>query len=399
VIAFDKNSLEKLLLFKLGKDLCVIVNCSQGFGDLVLQLLKLAVKEGWIKDLLSAIAAARANIEELIKLIREHFPDALVPIPAGSLTAKVRVGLETVAGHSNDPGVREILSQYRSALESAREGATALNQYKILHDTLHTLQQQLSGKFEDAADQARKGELTADVDMFVYHLREAAEKAREAAQCLKTQNLENAWATTLDQIASLVKEGQAGKPGPFDKSSILFRRVLSEAPRISAKMTDVVANLRLDGLREALKKIREQFKNDPAEQELTTAIEGLTTMQPRLAGLVQEHTEWQIIDKAVAIAEVMDGSTIEDRFLEWSDTHRRLETLFDLAPNKPWADMLKGLIKRMEAAGAARDAVKFEIAFESFCSVANQRFVNVDKQLLERSGHIATVAPILARLL
>jgi hypothetical protein len=340
VIAFDKNSLEKLLLFKLGKDLCVIVNCSQGFGDLVLQLLKLAVKEGWINDLLSAIAAARANIEELIKLIREHFPDALVPIPAGSLTAKVRVGLETVAGHSNDPAVREILSQYRSALESAREGATALNQYKILHDTLHTLQQQLSGKFEDAADQARKGELTADVDMFVYHLREAAEKAREAAQCLKTQNLENAWATTLDQIASLIKEGQAGKPGPFDKSSILFRRVLSEAPRISAKMTDVVANLRLDGLQVALKKIREQFKNDAAEQELTTAIEGLSTMQPRLAGLVQEHTEWQIIDKAVAIAEVMDGSTIEDRFLEWSDTHRRLEALFDLAPNKPWAEML-----------------------------------------------------------
>jgi hypothetical protein len=53
----------------------------------------------------------------------------------------------------------------------------------------------------------------------------------------------------------------------------------------------------------------------------------------------------------------------------------------------------------METAGAAGDAKKFEIAFESFCSVANQRFVNVDKQLLERSGHIATVAPILARLL
>ena len=56
---------------------------------------------------------------------------------------------------------------------------------------------------------------------------------------------------------------------------------------------------------------------------------------------MQEHFEWQIIDKACAVAELMPGATLADRFLEWPDTRGRLANLFDLAPTKPWAVMLQ----------------------------------------------------------
>ena len=146
------------------------------------------------------------------------------------------------------------------------------------------------------------------------------------------------------------------------------------------------------------KKIREHFKGTPAETDVATALDGLTSIRPRLSGLMQEHFEWQIIDKACAVAELMTGATLADRFLEWPDTRVRLANLFDLAPTKPWAVMLQKQIGNLEAAEAAHDEIRFERAFDAFRIVARDRFLDVDTQLLERSGHLATVAPALAKL-
>lgn len=60
--------------------------------------------------------------------------------------------------------------------------------------------------------------------------------------------------------------------------------------------------------------------------------------------------------------------------------------------------MLQKQIKNLEAAEVAHDATRFERAFDSFRIVARDRFMEVDTQLLEQSGHLATVAPALANL-
>ena len=180
---------------------------------------------------------------------------------------------------------------------------------------------------------------------------------------------------------------------------ILLRNVLIEAARINSRMTDIVADLHLDGLVEALTKIREHFAGTPAESDVTTALEGLAALRPRLSGLMQEHYEWQIIDKAIGVAGLIPGSTLADRFLEWPDTQKRLRNLLELAPNEPWAEMLKRYIWSLEAAEASRDQAKFDRDFDSFRIVARDRFIEVDEMLLKRSGHLATVAPVLDKLL
>jgi len=253
-------------------------------------------------------------------------------------------------------------------------------------------------QLEDAAEQARKGELTAPLEIYAYQLHQNAERARVEAEQLPTKTLEFAWAATLDQVANLVEQGLPGKPAPIDRASILLQTVLSEGPRINAKLTDVVAGLRLDGLYEAIKRISAEFEGKPNESDLATALQGLAAIRPRLGGLMEEHFEWQIIDKAFAVAELMTGSTLEERFPEWNDTRTRLENLIDLAPTKPWSMMLQKQIQNLQSAESTHDAAKFARAFDAFRVVARDRFLDVDTQLLERSGHLATLAPVLSKL-
>src|SRR4029453_10452031 len=149
---------------KMGKKLCNLLNCELPFDDISFQLVELAEEQGWDGVLVAEILAARSDKAEVVEFVKRRAPAVLKPTASGTLTAQVRVGLEAVVGILNEPKVQEILWEYRARLERAREGITALNQYKKLHDVLHTLQQQLEGKLVPLADEARKGAITSDVD-------------------------------------------------------------------------------------------------------------------------------------------------------------------------------------------------------------------------------------------
>jgi hypothetical protein len=397
--AFDLDSLKQLIRFKLGKELAKIVDCAKAFRNLVFDLVELSEREGWITTFVTAIARARANDLRITAFVEEHAPWALQALKPGDLSAKVKTGLNTVIERKYDSGVRDVLLQFRADLQAARDGVTLLNQYKKLHELLHRLQVKFLRELENAAEEARAGAQSLPLELYAYQLRQCGARARTEAESLPTRALELAWAATLDRIAGLIDAARSGKPEPLDAAVILLRNVLTEAARINSRMTDIVAELHLDGLVEALTKIREHFAGTDAEADVATALEGLAALRPRLSGLMQEHYEWQIIDKAIGVAELIPGSTLADRFLEWPDTHTRLRNLLELASNEPWAQMLKKLIGSLEAADAARDEAKFERAFESFRIVTRDRFIEVDDMLLKRSGHLATVAPVLDMLL
>src|SRR5205085_3303167 len=112
-------------------------------------------------------------------------------------------------------------------------------------------------------------------------------------------------------------------------------------------------------------------------------------------------------DKAFAVAEVIPGGTLEERFPGWPDVHARLKGLFTLVPKKEpgprgeqdWAEMLGGLIAEMGSAGAAGDQNLFEQKFDTFRIVARDRFMDVDTELLNVSRHLAEVAAPLDNLL
>jgi hypothetical protein len=399
VRAFNLDALKQLLRFRLGKDLCKILDCTKSLRDLVFDLVVLSEEEGWFQTLVLAIVRARSSNPQVMAFVEVHAPWAQQAPRPGDLSRKVKAGLNTVIERKHDAGVQEVLVQFRTDLEAARDGVTMLNQYKKLHELLHGLQVKFLLELEGAAEEARAGAQTCPLDLYAYQLRQCSAKARAEIESLPTRALELAWAASLDRIAVLVEKARNGKPEPLDAAVILLRNVLTEAARINSRMTDIVADLHLEGFVEALTKIREHFAGTPAEADVTTALEGLAALRPRLSGLMQEHYEWQIIDKAIGVAGLITGATLADRFLEWSDTQTRLKNLIELAPGEPWAEMLKKLMWSLEAAEASGDSVKFDRAFDSFRIVARDRFIEVDDMLLRRSGHLATVAPVLDKLL
>jgi hypothetical protein len=394
---FDPSALEQMVLFKLGKPLYKMVQAGP-LDTVAFKLIALAEQEGWVRSLVYALALVRPNNDKVKAFCTAHAPWAFSPPDPEELITKVTTGLGAVSAKKSDPGVQQVINRFREDLRAARDGTAALNKYKKLHDRLHALQVMFSQQLAGAAEEARKGSISASLDLYAYQFRDNANKARAEAAGLPTQPLEVGWAALLDQVASLIEQVQPGNAAPLDRAGVLLQSVLSEATRINARLTEVVAGLRLGKLVEALGDILPHLTGTDADAEVRAARDGLTELRPRLDGLMQEHYEWQVLDKTFSIAEVLPGNTLADRFPGWENTHKQLENLFDLSPKKPWAVMLRKQVEELEKAGQAGDTARFARAFGTFRIVARDRFMDVDTELLNQSGYLADVAPALDKV-
>ncbi|MCI0702147.1 MAG: effector-associated domain EAD1-containing protein [Planctomycetia bacterium] len=395
--AFNENSLEQTVLFRLNKVLFKIVPRGD-FPTVVRKLIVLAEEEGWIRLLVQVVASVRGKNDKVATFCNTHAPWAFNPPTPETLVGQVKTALETVNEKKTEPAVREVINRFQTDLRSARDGTAALNKYKQLHDLLHTLQVMFPQQLAGAATEARNGSLNAPVKLYAFQLKNNALKAKTIANELPTRTLELGWAASLEQVATLVAQGQSDKPASLDAALVLLESVLSEAPRINARLTEVAAGLKLGGLVSALEEIRDQLIGTPAEGEIKSALEGLKVLRPRLDGLMQEHYEWQVLDKSFRVAEVLPGCTLANRFPGWELTHTRLKALFTLCPEELWVVMLQEQIQEMEQAGKAGDPGRFERAFDTFRVVARDHFMDVDTELLNRSAELAQVAPALNTL-
>jgi len=414
VDAFDENALVQTVLFKLGKMLFKLVP-HENLKTVAFKLITLSEEEGWVRSLVFAVVLVRPDNDMVKAFCNDHAPWAFSPPDPSELISKVTKGIGAVTAKKSDPNVQKIINRFRDDLQAACDGATALNKYKKLHDRLHIVQIMFSQQLASAAQEARHGEITAPLDLYAYQLRDNSVKARAEAKGLPTEILEIAWANTLVQIANLVEKGQAGPGAALDRAGVLLQSVLSEATRINAKLTELAGGLRLGGLVEALQLLEPVIGDSAAE--VRSALEGLSLLRPRLDGLMREHFEWQVLDRAFSLAEHLPGSTLTERFPEWDDTvseasaksptepqrfpgtQSRLLNLFDLSQTKTWAEMLRKQIVELQAAGAAGNATRFERAFDTFRVVARDRFVDVDTELLDQSRSLAEMAPALTKLL
>ena len=70
--AFDADSFERMLRFKLGKNLDHFVSPNEGFRTVVFEIVKSANREGWLNDLIEGAAAANPGNTQL-----EDFVDSV----------------------------------------------------------------------------------------------------------------------------------------------------------------------------------------------------------------------------------------------------------------------------------------------------------------------------------
>ena len=408
--AFTEDDLRQIVRFKLGRRLEDDIGLGRGLKVEVFDLIAKSEQEGWTEALIRAGYASRPGNAALVAFLDQHFPEMKTPVAAEQLIRSVRSGfdaLTVLVQQLADPTVRSIIGRFRADFGTARDKSLALGRYKRLHDRLHILQVGFPAQLDDVAAELRAGKPSSNsLDLFAYQLRREADKCRQEALGLESKTLEESWITLLEQAAAALdqakRENSAKAAG---KACSLLRQVLTEAPRINSMLTSTVADLRLKQLVTAMKEICAHLDaaNVPtatiSARQVRAGLDGLMALRPRLNGLMEEHFEWQILDKAFVVAETQPGDRLEDRFLFWDDVRDRLVRLCQISPDKEWARLLTSLPQELEQAGTTGNADEFERKFDTFRTVARERFVDVDTELLNQSTNLADVATPLDLLL
>jgi hypothetical protein len=408
--AFDSDTLEQMVLIRLGKVLYGIV-AKGPLETVAFKLIERARQEGWTEALIRGAYVTRPNNPKIQAFCKAYFPQAEVSLDPATQVRVVRDGLNAlcqIIAQMGDPSVRGTVGRFRADFETTREKIGTLAKYKALHDHLHVVQIQFLGQIVDAAALFRQSAAQfKSLVRYAVQIHGCAARARKGALGLPSYPREASWTDDLDRAGKQIEEALNGTDdAPLQKAIVTLRGVLAEAPRINSLLTVTAEDLRLEQLTRAMREIRNTLDRSPAGgdgslpvREFREGLEGLQALEPRLAGLVQEHYEWQWLDKEFAVADSQQADTAEDRFPRWADLRTRLARLCDLSPEKDWAKELSALAIELEAAGAAPDRLQFDNKYIKFRTVASDRFFNVDAELLELSAQLSDMVTPLDHLL
>jgi len=409
--AFNKDSLEQMVQFKLGRRLFDLVDQARPLNTIAFELVRAAETEGWTAALIQAIAISRPGHARLQQFIAANFPQAAAPLAPAAQIENVKRGLAAVATiveRLGNPEIRLIVGRFRADFEITREKVEALARYKSLHDKLHQVGALYLRSMTDAAQLWRHSEAQVlALDRYALQLVGDAERARLDARGLRSYRVEADWIDSLDQAARLVQQAvNTSEEAPLAEGLKILRRVLSENPvRINALLCDTAGDLRLQQLIKAMQQIRDELERAQpaggaaASDDFAAGLQGLQLVQPRLGGLVEEHFEWQWLDKELAAADTLPGVTPQERFPRWSVFQDRLLALCGLSPAKDWSVQLTALLRSLAEVGAAGDSIQFGRRYNKFRTVAADRFFNVDAELSDLSSQLAQIAQPLDQLL
>ncbi len=411
--AYDADSLERMVQFKLGKELGRLVPLGDsGMNTVSFKLIRLAEQEGWTNALIQAVYITRAGNAKVAQFVETHWPQAKTPEEAEGQVQKVTQGLQALTGivqRLADPAIRLIIGRFRADFDITREKIGSLARYKALHDQLHQLSATYLRSMTSAAALWQKDEAQFQLlESLGLRLKGDAGRARQVAQGLRSYRAEQDWIDSLEEASALVQQATDANDEAVLRQGIeTLRRVLREEPvRINALLCDTAGDLRLEQLIQAMREVRDHLNRVPSSSgealpigQYQSGLDGLLLVQPRLAGLVEEHFEWQWLDKEFMAADALPGVTPQQRFPRWLAFRARLLKLCDLSTEKAWAKDLAALIAALETAGASGDAVQFARRYNKFRTVAADRFFNVDAELSDLSGQLTQVAQPLDQLL
>jgi len=308
------------------------------------------------------------------------------------------------------------VGRFRDAFESASEQILILKKYKGLHDCLHELQRRLPA-IEDKLLSARADRsVFRTLGRFLVDLKWLAKRAHQ--EMLDLPNVraraENEWIEEFDRSIDEMEDATrvAATVVDFDRLLDIPRRLselLTESPRINRELVHSAADLRLDRISDIMVKIADRIRRvtkfrDAALQKFEASASAIVRLRYRLEGLVEEHSEWQWLDKELQAAALSQKYRPEARIPRWQEFEGRITALCDLAPTEPWSIEIKDRMRLwMEAASARKpkEAEKAvgETTFLEFSDACSYRFFKVDTELKDLSTQVTDVGAQLSTLL
>jgi Effector-associated domain 1 len=130
---FDRDSLEQMLQFKLGKALFNLVSPDKGLDGVAFDLIGVAEREGWTEALVRAVVVSRPSNARVQEFVNGHWQGGLASQDAGQQVQAVKRGLEALIDlvrRLTDPAVGQIIGRYRADFRLTQEKVAALGRYK-----------------------------------------------------------------------------------------------------------------------------------------------------------------------------------------------------------------------------------------------------------------------------
>jgi hypothetical protein len=178
-------------------------------------------------------------------------------------------------------------------------------------------------------------------------------------------------------------------------------------------LAGAASNLPFDNLVQAMTKMAKYIQDtadpqDATSQQITGDLTALGLLQPQLVDLVDQHFEWQWVDKELGGAEKLfydkRGPTAKMPKKKWPQFRARFIQLCDRHPQDVWSKELKDRLLLWEQSSLSSPPTRDEIdasdsAFDEFHSACEMRFFEVDDELNALCGRLTELAMPLNSLL
>jgi hypothetical protein len=316
-------------------------------------------------------------------------PAAPPPSSVAAVTARsVGTGMQALE-HLIQAGsdVREAVIAFRADLQAVARQIDILADYKDVHDQLHSLQfhcyNPIVIDMRRLPDDDLAWDSIANYDVTLQSI------VRDLDQIVRRGRLpasELSWVNDVQSAqVDIAGSIDAGDLKLLKKAVRLLNRALTTQPSlINARLSTTARTLRLASLVEGMTAVRDWLASTGYDAARVSQIElgvtALATLSSSLAGLIDDHDRWQIIDLELRRIEQFIDQDITELELSWPEVHQRV-TPFYLESTEPWGAALKNDADKLTSALEAADPARVRQFFRRFRRQAGERFFRVDIEL------------------
>jgi hypothetical protein len=357
-----------------------------------------------------ALCKDSATLEQAFLAARRHLAEDAQQLDWASLQLYARSadGSETRLAAALDslhgPEVEQQLSQFRALFREARNQIGLLGRYKAFHDIL----QELEVPF-NAVERDRKRLLASPEawDELRDPLEELQQRIGQTLEVLAADRLRDEFAMSrrrLTEAAAALTAALAGERARLDAAMQHVRRVIGlDLSSANNRLIATARELGLGAVVAALRAVLGDLGRGGAEAaipELTRLVTSLADLHGALEALVREHDQWQEIDNNLRVLVGSGPGAADELAVSWPLLRASIAEVVKAGGAADWTRGVDAAAQALDgelARGA--DAGKCIASLRSLWRRCNQRFVDVDKQLLRTCEQLRQVGDTLDSVL
>ncbi len=283
--------------------------------------------------------------------------------------------------------VRNDVIAFQTDFRAAREQIALLSGYKDLHDLLHDLQLHCyKGVVQAAAGFPEDISAVSSLNDYAMTLGNIVDNLRQVIARVVLPEQDVSWIDSVGTAKTNLNDALELSDKDLLKAVIWnLSRVLNTQPvLINKSLTQTARVLRLPSLTEALARIYNRLTTldlDAGKVErFRTSVDALRHVDLGLTVLVNEHDNWQALDRELRLIEGTIDRDFFDLQMSWPEVKARADRLCSNVADE-WAQNLLKEGRGLDAALAANNPLKIKTGFNNFQRRVSIRFFQVDKNL------------------